>query len=161
MRAMKRIGVILTALLLALMLCSCDIAGYLGEFTESTSLETTQEPTQTTQAVVQKTIQIAFTVKDGPDGTVMAQEAEYQYTYDSNQIPTVLAILQDFCQTHGLEVDFSDPECHIIKSIGSVEAGRGMYWTYAHNHCIELEEAIYEKTVQNGDVIVVYLASLS
>lgn len=111
--------------------------------------------------VVKKTLTVAFTIKTAPDGDVIAQDAEYIYTYNEGEEPTVTDILIDFCELEELELVFADESQQTVKKIGSTTAGTGSFWTFAINAQYLKDESMYTYKVQQGDVIVVYMDSVS
>ena len=110
---------------------------------------------------VKKTLTVAFTIKTAPDGDVIAQDAEYIYTYYEGEEPTVTDILIDFCELEELELVFADESQQTVKKIGSTTAGTGSFWTFAINAQYLENESMYTYKVQPGDVIVVYMDSVS
>ncbi len=108
------------------------------------------------------TIKVAFTIKDGPDkdSKILAQDAEYSYTYKGDAAPTITEVLIDVCELYELDIEFQDDTQQVVKKIGSKSAGKGEYWTYALNGVNDLDNPMYIQTVADGDTIVVYLASL-
>ncbi len=110
---------------------------------------------------VKKTLTVAFTIKTAPDGDVIAQDAEYIYTYYEGEEPTVTDILIDFCELEELELVFADEAQQTVKKIGSTTAGTGSFWTFAINTQYLENESMYTYKVQPGDVIVVYMDSVS
>ncbi|MBE6697059.1 MAG: DUF4430 domain-containing protein [Ruminococcaceae bacterium] len=113
--------------------------------------------------VTKKSIKVAFTIKDGPDknSEILAQDAAYEYTYTGDKEPTVIDVLIDVCELEELTIEFEDETQERVKKIGSKSAGKGEYWTYALNGENDKDNPMYVQTVKEGDIIVVYLASLS
>ena len=109
---------------------------------------------------VKKTITVAITIKTAADGDVIAQEAEYTYTYNEGEEPTVTDILIDYCSYEELELVFADESQQTVKKIGNTSAGSGTFWTFAINSQYLKDEAMYTYKVQPNDVIVVYLGEL-
>lgn len=109
-----------------------------------------------------KSIKVAFTIKDGPDkdSEILVQDAAYEYTYTGDAEPTVTDVLVDICELEELEIEFQDDTQQVINKIGSKSAGKGEYWTYALNGENDKDNPMYIQTVKEGDIIVVYLASL-
>ena len=110
-----------------------------------------------------KSITVAITIKDGPDkdAKILGQEAEYTYTYNEGEEPTVTDILIDYCSYEELELVFADEAQHTVNKIGSTSAGPGTFWTFAINSQYLKNESMYTYKVQPNDVIVVYLDSVS
>ena len=109
------------------------------------------------------TIKVSFTIKDGPDkkSEILAQDAEYSYTYKGDAAPTVTQVLIDVCEFYELNLVFQDDTQQVVTKIGSKTADKGEYWTYALNGENDLKNPMYIQTVADGDTIVVYLASLN
>lgn len=110
--------------------------------------------------VAKKTITVAITIKTAADGDVIAQEAEYTYTYNEGEEPTVTDILIDYCSYEELELVFADESQQTVKQIGNTTAGSGTFWTFAINSQYLKDEAMYTYKVQPNDIIVVYLGEL-
>ena len=115
-----------------------------------------KEPEETKTTIVVK-----FTIKDGPKGDVLAQDAEYAYTYTGDTAPTVTEVLVDVCDLYELPIEFQDESMEVITKIGSKTAGKGEFWTYALNGQNNLDNPMYVQTVKSGDIIVVYLDSIN
>lgn len=106
------------------------------------------------------TIKVAFTIKDGADkdSEILAQDAEYSYTYTGDAAPTVIEVLADVCEFYELKIEYQSEEQQYIKSIGGKSAGSGKFWNYSQNGVTDKEEPMYVQTVADGDILVVYLA---
>ena len=111
---------------------------------------------------VATTVKVTITIKDGPDGEVLAQERDYAYTYNQtgDEQPTVIDVVLDVCELNELTVEFQDESQQYISKIGNKSAGSGQFWTYALNGVNNLDNPMYVQTVAEGDIIVVYLDSL-
>jgi hypothetical protein len=111
---------------------------------------------------VKTTVKVTVTIKDGPDGEVLAQERDYAYTYNKvgEEQPTITDVVLDICEFNELTVEFQDEAQQYISKIGNKSAGKGEFWTYALNGVNNLDLPMYEQTVAEGDIIVVYLDSL-
>ena len=112
---------------------------------------------------VKTTIKVAFTIKDGPEGEILAQDREYAYTYEKvgEKEPTITEVLIDICELEELTIEFQDETQQVITKIGNKTAGKGEFWTYALNGTNNLDNPMYIQTVKEGDVIVVYLDSIN
>ncbi|MBQ2806551.1 MAG: hypothetical protein IJF08_05825 [Clostridia bacterium] len=112
---------------------------------------------------VKTSIKVAFTIKDGPEGEILAQDREYVYTYDKvgDKEPTVTEVLIDVCELEELTIEFQDESQEVVKKIGTKSAGKGEFWTYALNGVNDLDNPMYIQTVKEGDTIVVYLDSIN
>ena len=112
---------------------------------------------------VKTTVKVTITVKDGPDGEVLAQERDYAYKDDKvgDKVPTITEVLIDVCELNELAIEFQDDSQQVITKIGSKTAGKGEFWTYALNGVNNLDNPMYIQTVAEGDIIVVYLDSLN
>ena len=112
---------------------------------------------------VRTTVNVKFTIKDGPDGEVLAQDAEYAYKYDKvgDKEPTITEVLIDVCDLYELPIEFQDDTQQVITKIGTKSAGKGEFWTYALNGENNLDNPMYVQTVKEGDIIVVYLDSIN
>lgn len=111
---------------------------------------------------VTTTVKVTITIKDGPDGEVLAQERDYPYTYNQtgDEQPTILDVVLDVCELNELTVEFQDESQQYISKIGNKSAGNSEFWTYALNGVNNLDNPMYVQTVAEGDIIVVYLDSL-
>ena len=132
------------ALVLAILMVSCIMVAC------------DKEPEET-----KTTIKVAFTIKDGPKGEILAQDAEYSYTYTGDAAPTITQVLIDVCEFYELNIEFQDDTQQVITKIGSKSVGKGEFWTYALNGVNNLDNPMYIQTVANGDTIVVYLDSIN
>ena len=112
---------------------------------------------------VKTNVNVKFTIKDGPDGEVLAQDAEYVYTYNKvgDKEPTVTEGLVDVCEFYELTIEFQDESQQVVNKIGNKSAGKGEFWTYALNGENNLDNPMYVQTVKSGDIIVVYLDSIN
>lgn len=111
---------------------------------------------------VKTTVKVTITIKDGPDGEVLAQERDYVYTYNKvgDEQPTIIDVVLDVCEFNELTVEFQDEAQQYISKIGNKSAGKSEFWTYALNGVNNLDNPMYVQTVAEGDIIVVYLDSL-
>ena len=111
---------------------------------------------------VKTTVKVTITIKDGPNGEVLAQERDYPYTYKKvgDEQPTITDVLLDVCELNELTVEFQDEAQQYISKIGKKSAGKDEFWTYALNGVNNLDLPMYEQTVAEGDIIVIYLDSL-
>ena len=77
---------------------------------------------------VKTSIKVAFTIKDGPEGEILAQDREYVYTYDKvgDKEPTVTEVLIDVCELEELTIEFQDESQEVVKKIGTKSAGKGI-----------------------------------
>lgn len=139
MKLYRVLALVLAVLMIGCVMVACD---------------KTPEETKTT-------VKVAFTIKDGPKGEILAQDAEYSYTYTGDAAPTITTVLIDVCDFYELDIEFQDESQEVIKKIGSKTAGKGEFWTYALNGENNLDNPMYIQTVADGDVIVVYLDSLN
>ena len=112
---------------------------------------------------VKTNVDVKFTIKDGPDGEVLAQDAEYVYTYNKvgDKEPTITEVLIDVCEFYELTIEFQDDSQQVVTKIGSKTPGKGEFWTYALNGENNLDNPMYVQTVKSGDIIVVYLDSIN
>ncbi len=112
---------------------------------------------------VKTNVNLKFTIKDGPKGEEIAQDAEYVYTYNKvgDQQPTITEVLIYFCDLNEIPLEFQDESQQVITKIGNKSAGKGEFWTYALNQENNLDNPMYIQTVKDGDIIVVYLDSIN
>ncbi|MBQ1232706.1 MAG: DUF4430 domain-containing protein [Clostridia bacterium] len=141
MKLYRVLALVLAVLMVGVMLVACD----------------KKEP-----EAVKTTVKVTVTIKDGPDGEVLAQERDYPYTYNQtgDEQPTIIDVVLDVCELNELTVEFQDESQQYISKIGNKSAAKGEFWTYALNGVNNLDLPMYEQTVAEGDVIVVYLDSL-
>lgn len=112
---------------------------------------------------VKTNVNLKFTIKDGPKGEEIAQDAEYVYTYNKvgDKQPTITEVLIYFCDLNEIPLEFQDETQQVITKIGSKTAGKGEFWTYALNGTNNLDDPMYVQTVKDNDIIVIYLDTVS
>ena len=112
---------------------------------------------------VKTNVNLKFTIKDGPKGDVIAQDAEYVYTYNKvgETLPTITEVLIYFCDLNEITLEFQDDTQQVITKIGNKSVGQGEFWTYALNGENNLDNPMYIQTVNAGDTIVIYLDSIN
>ena len=113
---------------------------------------------------VKTNLNLKICIKDGPKGDVIAQDPEFVYTYmrKGEELPTITEVLIYYCEINEINLEFQDDSQQVITKIDTVSpSSKSEFWTYALNQVNNLDLPMYQQTVKDGDVIVVYLDSLN